>query len=248
MLRRAKDGSPGNAKARYRAAQAHAGAGELKAASRALIELLGLEGQQNNREARQLLDNVKRKSNLRRAAEQQQDQRRRIEIRLKDEAEAEDKADEAVRRDEDLRKQREEAAVRVREPPKLGARVSVYWPGDLKWEEGEVVEVLPAEKSNESVKRLQHKVRYDDGFEHVHDLCSGHRHAFEYKLVRKPLSRLTLGSRRVGKLVRRALNMVGIKPETIGLESIVSVAFMGLILSPAFVMLYAIATGQATYS
>ena len=68
-----------------------------------------------------------------------------------------------MRREADLAEQRAQAAVRVRAPPRVGSRVRVYWEGDLKWEEGEVVEEIPAARCRESVPRLQHRVRY-----HVH--------------------------------------------------------------------------------
>ena len=84
-------------------------------------------------------------------------------MRLKDEAEAEGPAEASVRREADLAEQRAQAAVRVREPPRVGSRVRVYWEGDLKWEEGEVVAEIPAAQCRESVPRLQHRVRY-----HVH--------------------------------------------------------------------------------
>ena len=96
----------------------------------------------------------------RRAAKERAVQRRRIEVRLKDEAEAEEAAEARVRREADLLEQRAAAAVRVREPPRVGSRVNVYWEGDLKWEEGEVVEEIPAAQCRESVPRLQHHVRY----------------------------------------------------------------------------------------
>ncbi len=102
---------------------------------------------------------MQRRSEERRAAKERVAQRTRVEARLKDEAEAEDAAEARGRREVDLSLQCAEAAVRVREPPRVGARVSVYWEGDLKWEEGEVIEEITADMCKESVPRLQHRVR-----------------------------------------------------------------------------------------
>ena len=236
-----------NTKARYRLAQAHSGAGELKAASRELIALLKIEGEQTNREARQLLKEVQARSLERKAAKERVVQRRRIEIRLKDEAEAEEAAEASVRREADLVTQRAEAAVRVREPPRVGARVSVYWPGDLKWEEGEVIAEISPAQCRESVPRLQHKVRYLDGFEHVHDLCSSHRHAFEYELLAAPPARATVARRRLGALGSKALNTLGVKPEQIygklTLDAAVGLGCIGIVLMPAIAMVYGMVFG-----
>ena len=236
-----------NAKARYRLAQAHSGAGELKAASRELIALLKIEGEQTNRDARQLLKEVQARSLERRAAKARVVQRRRIELRLKDEAEAEEAAEASVRREEDLLTQRTEAAVRVREPPRVGARVSVYWVGDLKWEEGEVIAEIPPAQCRESVPRLQHRVRYLDGFEHVHDLCSAHRHAFEYELLAAPPARVTVARRRLGALGSKALNTLGIKPaqvcDNLTLDAAVGFGCIGLVLLPAIAMVYGLLAG-----
>ena len=159
----------------------------------------------------------------------------------------EEAAEASVRREEDLLTQRTEAAVRVREPPRVGARVSVYWVGDLKWEEGEVIAEIPPAQCRESVPRLQHRVRYLDGFEHVHDLCSAHRHAFEYELLAAPPARVTVARRRLGALGSKALNTLGIKPaqvcDNLTLDAAVGFGCIGLVLLPAIAMVYGLLAG-----
>lgn len=232
---------PANPKGLYRRAQAHAGAGELKASSKALVELLGIDGQQGNRAARELLADVRRRSEERRTTQTQAHTREKIERSLKDAAAAEDASVEAERRSADLVEQRKAAAVRVREPPAVGARVSIYWPGDEKWEEGEVVEEIKPDASQADVPRLQHKVRYDDGFEHVHDLCSSHRHAFEYKLVKGAPSLAMRAATRAGKSASWALSKVGGPPS---LASVTSVIFGLFALAPAVAVIVGMAYAE----
>ena len=132
-------------------------------------------------------------------------------------------------------------------PARVGARVSVYWPGDLKWEEGEVVAEISPAQCRESVPRLQHRVRYLDGFEHLHDLCSSHRHAFEYELLAAPPARATVARRRLGVLGSKALNTLGIKPaqicDNLTLDAAVGLGCIGLVLLPAIAMVYGMLAG-----
>jgi hypothetical protein len=90
-------------------------------------------------------------------------------------------------------------------------------------------------------------VRYHDGFEHVHDLCSSHRHAFEFELVAAPPARATLARRRLGALGslwrRKALTALGIKPENLTLDAAVSLGCIGIILLPAIAMVHGMLAG-----
>ena len=127
-----------------------------------------------------------------------------------------------------------------------GDRISVYWPGDLKWEEGEVVEVIPPDMSIADAPRLQHRVRYDDGFEHVHDLCSAHRHSFDFKLVRAPPTRAAKAAKRARATASRLSKRLGLAKAVAKLDasSVLSFAFGLLALSPAFIMLYGMLFGR----
>ena len=87
----------------------------------------------------------------------------------------------------------------------------------------------------------------DDGFEHVHDLCSSHRHAFEYELLAAPPSRAALARRRLGALCsswsRKALKALGIKPKHLTLDAAVSLGCIGIILLPAIAMVHGMLAG-----
>ena len=81
----------------------------------------------------------------------------------------------------------------------------------------------------------------------MHDLCSSHRHAFEYELLAAPPSRAALARRRLGALCsswsRKALKALGIKPEHLTLDAAVSLGCIGIILLPAIAMVHGTLAG-----
>ena len=80
--------------------------------------------------------------------------------------------------------------------------------------------------------------RYLDGFEHVHDLCSTHRHAFDFTLLAAPPSRAPAARRRLGALGSTALRALGVQPAQISLDSVVGLISIGLVFLPAVAMIY----------
>ena len=81
----------------------------------------------------------------------------------------------------------------------------------------------------------------------MHDLCSSHRHAFEYELLAAPPARATLARRRLGALgaswSRKALKALGIKPEHLTLDAAVSLGCIGITLLPAIAMVHGMLAG-----
>mmetsp|Transcript_44419 Transcript_44419/g.110521 ORF Transcript_44419/g.110521 Transcript_44419/m.110521 type:complete len:484 (+) Transcript_44419:48-1499(+) len=128
---------PDHPKALYRVALAQKGAGQPRAALKTLARLLRLPGQNANTNARQLVAAVREQ--IKEDADSKQARLHEQQTKLRNHMTKLEEQDYEKKQAEDEARKNYVPPKQVRDGPRVGSTISVYWSGDQQWTEGVVI-------------------------------------------------------------------------------------------------------------